>query len=110
MFSFVCALPATEACLEIKKAGPDEQIPPPLRDFVLWGINGLRIKYGADVVVMIRVTGHLCADGKSHEISTAQVSVRKAPDKLQRPKKTVAEDGGAGRRGWRYRAKKKEES
>lgn len=77
-FSFICSLPADEARKEIKAAHPKEQIPPPLREYVLWAINGLKLKHGPDVEVMVYITGHLCDDGRTHEVSTANVRVSPA--------------------------------
>ena len=73
--------PADEVRARIK-AATVEALPPSLREFILWGINGVKVRHGADTHVAVRVTGHL-SDGSgndSHGVTALTLTVGQPDD------------------------------
>jgi hypothetical protein len=76
-FSFAIGDLAADEARASVKATSEYQIPNCLKDFILLGIHGLKVRYGSDVRVSVLVRGHLCADGQSYEASDAEINIKK---------------------------------
>ena len=67
------AMPIAEAVEAVEK----KNMPEPIKQYIIDGIDALCIKHGSETKVTVVGWGHLC-DGKDYDVTSATIDVRKA--------------------------------